>query len=281
MKVVVIGGAGFIGAHLCRELLRRPDFEVVVLDNLSTGRLANLSGLPVRVRIGSVLDHGAVSAACAGASSIVHLAAVPVVAANPARGRDADVFGTATVLEVARETGAHVVVCSHSGPPQVPAGPECCVFRLPPVFGPLQSPCPPWAVISSLICDALRGLPVTVYGDGEQLQDFTFVTSAAEVLAEAVACRMAQAAPVNLAFGAPTSINEVVTILSDLLGHRLEVGYLPPRADEVGQYPPGPSELPRLFPQIRPVPLAHGLLRTLSWLERHVVAGRSKDEVPA
>ncbi|WP_027945171.1 NAD-dependent epimerase/dehydratase family protein [Amycolatopsis taiwanensis] len=274
MKIVVTGGAGFIGANLCRELLRRPGFEVVVLDNLSTGRLDNLSGLRVEVRIGSVLDHGAVSAACAGAGSIVH-------AADPGRGRDADAFGMATVLEVARETGAHVVICSHTVPQQVPAGSQCCAFRLSHVFGPLQNPWHPRAVIPSLICDALRGRPLTVHGDGAQLSDFTFVTSAVEVLAEAVECRMAKATPVNLAFGTPASINEVVTILSDLLGHSLDVDYLPPRGDEVSRRPPEPSELPVLFPAIRPVPLAHGLLRTLSWLERHVAARPGKDEVPA
>jgi UDP-glucose 4-epimerase len=280
MRVVVTGGAGFIGANLCRELLRRPGVEVVVLDNLSTGRLANVSGLPVDVRVGSVLDRGAVAAATTGADSIVHLAGVPSIAANLARGRDSDVLSTTTVLDVAQETGAHVVIGSLAALRSVPAGP-CCVFQLAHVFGPLQSPRHPWAVIPSFIRDALHGLPVTVHGDGDQIQDFTFVTTVVEVLAEAVASRVIPGAPVRLAFDPPTTINEILTILSDLLGHSLEVDHVPPRADEVGHYPPEPSELPTLFPEIRPVPLAHGLLRTLSWLERHIVAGEGKDEVPA
>lgn len=279
MKVVVTGGAGFIGTHLCRELLRRPGVEVVVLDNLSTGRVANLSGLPVDLRIGSVLDYAAVSAACAGADSIVHLAGVGSPVSNSGRGRDADVFGTTIVLDAARETGAQVVIASHAAPRPVHPGPWC-VFELPHVFGPFQSPRHPWAVIAAFISDALHGVPLTVYGDGEASRDFTFVGSVAEVLAEAAASRLTRAAPIRLAFDPPTTINEVLTILSELLGHGLEVDYLPPSADEVGDYPPEPSELPALFPKIRPVPLAHGLLRTLSWLERDLLAGEGR-EVPA
>jgi UDP-glucose 4-epimerase len=305
MKVVITGGAGFIGANLCRELVRRRDHEVVVLDDLSTGRLANIAGLDLDLKEGSVLDARAVAQACRGADSIVHLAAVPSVPRSiedPRRSHDTNATGTVTVLEVAREIGAHVVVASSSSVygrnPTLPKtedlaclptspygvsklaaesyasayqssfGLDCCVFRFFNVFGPLQLPNHPYAaVLPSFIYNALHGLPLTIYGDGEQSRDFTFVDSVVEVLTEAVERRMTATTPVNLAFGSRTTLNEVVVILADLLGRRLDVRYLPSRAGDVMHSQAAPGALSALFPEIRPVPLSHGLLRTISWME--------------
>jgi UDP-glucose 4-epimerase len=285
VKVVVTGGAGFIGANLCRELLRRHGYQVVVLDDLSTGRLTNLAGLRVDLRIGSVLDPRAVAAACEGADSIVHLAAVPVVpwsVEDPSRCHDANVTGTMIVLAMAREIGAHVVIGTDAAAYHTSAGLDCCVFQFSNVFGPLQSPSHPRAaVIPSFIFNAIHGLPLTIYGDGGQTRDFTFVGSVVDVLAEAVARRLSEPAPVNLAFGARATVNEVVTILSDLLGRRLEVRHRPPRVGDIRHAPVQPSMLGTLFPKIRPVPLPHGLLRTVSWLESQVVAVPSARETTA
>ena len=78
MKVVVTGGAGFVGANLCRQLAGLGP-EVVVVDDLSTGRSANLSDVDVDLRVASILDSTALAEACVGASAVVHLAAVPSV----------------------------------------------------------------------------------------------------------------------------------------------------------------------------------------------------------
>lgn len=317
MKVVVTGGAGFVGANLCRELLRRRDYQVVVLDNLSTGRLSNLDGLDVEFRKGSVLDPVAVAAACAGAASIVHLAAVPAAlrsVENPRLSHETNVTGTMTVLEAARESGAHVIVASSSSVygrnPALPTTPDlvchpsnpyavsklaaesyalayqcsyglgCCVFRFFNTFGPFQTPGHAYAAaIPSFIFNALRGLPLTIYGDGEQSRDFTFVGSVAEVLAEAVASRMNRTRPVNLAFGTRTSLNEIVAVLSDLLGRPLDVRYRPPRPGDVRHSQAEPGVLAGLFPRVRPVLLPHGLVRTISWLE--ALAAPQANEVPA
>ena len=119
MKVVVTGGAGFIGANLCRVLCERREVaEVVVVDDLSTGSLANLDGLAVTLIKESVLDRAALDAACADASSIVHLAAIPSVprsVENPLASHAANATGTLEVLEAARRHGVgHVVVASSS-----------------------------------------------------------------------------------------------------------------------------------------------------------------------
>jgi UDP-glucose 4-epimerase len=116
VRVVVTGGAGFIGANLCRALTGRGT-DVVVLDDLSSGRRAHLDGLDVDLRVGSVLDGDAVARACAGADSVVHLAAVPSVSeslVDPRRSHDVNVTGTLEVLDAARAVGARVVLASSS-----------------------------------------------------------------------------------------------------------------------------------------------------------------------
>ncbi|MEQ1701859.1 MAG: NAD-dependent epimerase/dehydratase family protein, partial [Ilumatobacteraceae bacterium] len=116
MRIVVTGGAGFIGANLSRALLTG-GHDVVVLDDLSTGNLRNLDGLPVRFVEGSVLSAAALDDACAGADTIVHLAAlgsVPRSVADPLPTHAVNATGTAMVLEAARRHGGLHVLFSGS-----------------------------------------------------------------------------------------------------------------------------------------------------------------------
>ncbi len=317
MKIVVTGGAGFIGANLCRALV--PHHDVVVLDDLSTGRLSNLAGTDITLRVASVLDVGAVRAVCRDAAAIVHLAAVPSVPrsiVNPRGSHDTNVTGTLTVLDVARETGAHVVLASSSSVygsneampktedmvcrPTSPYGVtklaaesyatayrtsyglDTVAFRFFNIFGPLQAPDHAYAaVVPAFILAALRDVPLTIHGDGEQSRDFTYVESVVRVLAEAVNCRLTSTTPVNLAFGTRTTLNEVVTILSELLGRRLEVKFRPPRIGDVRHSQACPATLRTLFPDVSAVPLRTGLLRTLSWIESQSASLGITTEVPA
>mgnify|MGYP000953011045 CR=1 FL=1 len=109
MKVVVTGGAGFIGSNLGRELLTRSDVdEVVALDDLSTGFRANLDGTGIRLLEGTILDPDALDAACEGADAVVHLAALPSVprsVLDPVASHHANATGTLEVLQAARRAG--------------------------------------------------------------------------------------------------------------------------------------------------------------------------------
>ena len=118
MRVVVTGGAGFIGANLCRELLTRPEVtEVVALDDLSTGFATNLDGIDAKLVEGSILDRALLTDLIADAASVVHLAARPSVPRSlldPVASHEVNATGTLFVLEAARAAGAHVVVASSS-----------------------------------------------------------------------------------------------------------------------------------------------------------------------
>ena len=121
VRVVVTGGAGFIGSNLCRRLVATPAVErVVVLDDLSTGSAGNLDDIDadvVELVVGSILDEPVLGRATDGADAIVHLAALPSVPRSirdPVASHVVNATGTVHVLEAARRTGAHVVVASSS-----------------------------------------------------------------------------------------------------------------------------------------------------------------------
>ena len=118
MDVLVTGGAGFIGSHVCAAL-RRSGLarRLVALDDLSTGLVSNLSGVDVELVEGTILDSELVGRLVDGVDAVVHLAAVPAVARSlqdPRASHDANATGTVVVLEAARAKDAQVVVASSS-----------------------------------------------------------------------------------------------------------------------------------------------------------------------
>jgi UDP-glucose 4-epimerase len=306
VKVVVTGGAGFIGANLCR-MLDRQDFvdHVVALDDLSTGSRQNLAGSPsVELREGSILSPEDLDGAIEGAQAIVHLAARPSVPrslADPLATHQVNATGTMTVLEAARRHGMpHVVVASSSsvyganpGLPKredmvpLPVSPYAAsklateayalsygrsfglpvlAFRFFNVFGPLQSAGHAYAaVVPTFVSCALTGRPLPVHGDGTQTRDFTFVDTVVAVLADAIRRRVTDPEPVNLAFGSRSSLLEVITTLEDVVGHDLRRDHVEPRAGDVHDSQADQTQLRRLFPEVRPIPLPDGLRATVSW----------------
>jgi UDP-glucose 4-epimerase len=140
MRILVTGGAGFIGANLCRTLTDAGEHDVVVIDDLSTGLRDNLDGLDVALIEGSILDAAALDDAVRGVDAVVHLGAVPSVPrsiADPVSSHLANATGTVAVLEAARHEGdTHVIVAGSSSVyganPKLPKREDLATFPLSP-----------------------------------------------------------------------------------------------------------------------------------------------------
>ena len=304
MKIVVTGGAGFIGANLCRELAGRGSVdEVVALDDLSTGFAGNLDGAAVRLVVGSILDPVLLAEVVRGADAVVHLAArpsVPLSLRDPVASHEANVTGTLYVLEAARRVGAHLVAASSSavyGPvaqfpthEDLPARPSSpygvgklateaylsaytASFGLPTlalrffnVYGPLQGADHPYAaVVPAFVDAALRGEPVVVHGDGRQTRDFIYVGPVVRVLADAVQRRVCAPGPVNLAFGTRVSIVDLVARLAEVLGRPVTVRHEPARPGDLRDSQADGARLRALFGEVQPIGLRAGLAQTVAW----------------
>lgn len=305
VKVVVTGGAGFIGANLCGALAARGEVdEVVALDDLSTGLSANLDGVAAKLVIGDILDGPLVREVVDGAASIVHLAARPSVPrslADPEASHRVNASGTVTVLEAARSAGVgQVVVASSSSVyganPALPKredqatlpvspyaasklatesyalawqrsfGLDVLAFRFFNVFGPLQTAGHAYAaVVPAFVSAALEGRPVPVHGDGTQTRDFTFVGTVASVLAATVTRRISHDGPVNLAFGSRVSLIELIVELEQVLGEPVAREHLAPRAGDIHDSQADDALLRSLFDDLVPVPLTHGVAATVDW----------------
>jgi UDP-glucose 4-epimerase len=311
VQVVITGGAGFIGANLCRHLCGRGD-DVTVIDDFSTGRNSNLAGLDVRLVRGTILDDAALDDAFAGADAVVHLAAlgsVPRSVADPIASHHANATGTVMVLEAARRHGLlHTVVASSSSVygsnPVLPkhedlatrpmspyAGSKLATegyalawqasydlpvlaFRFFNVYGPLQPADHVYAaVIPRFVHAALAGEPLTVHGDGTQSRDFTYVGTLCAVVADALARRVTSPEPVNLAFGTRCSLLDLIGELEAIVGHPVSRVHEANRRGDVPHSQADASRLFGLFPDIAPVALADGLRATVDWM-RSVDAAR-------
>jgi UDP-glucose 4-epimerase len=304
MKVLVTGGAGFIGGHLSRALVGG-GHEVVVLDDLSTGTGAGLAGLDVRLVTGSILDDAALADALPGVDSVVHLAglgSIPRSLAAPRRTFEVNALGTVAVLEACRRYGVgHVIFASSSSvygrdaalpsredQPAAPASPYAAsklaaekaaltwqaayslpmlVFRFFNVFGPGQRPDHTYAaVVPRFGTAALSGQPLVVHGDGRQSRDFTHVGSVVAALVRAVEERTTDRLPVNLAFGSGRDLLSIAADVGELVGRRLELHHEPERHGDVRATLADPTRLHTLLPGLEPVPFRDGLAQTLDWL---------------
>lgn len=303
--VVVTGGAGFIGANLCRRLEVDPRIgTVVALDDLSTGFADNLDGVDVTLVEGSILDDDALDRALAGADSVVHLAARPSVPRSiddPMASHHANATGTLMVLDAMRRHDVgHVVVASSSSVyganPTLPKsedlvaqpmspyavsklatesyaishahvfGFRALAFRFFNVFGPLQRAGHAYAaVIPAFVDAALKGGPLPVHGDGTQSRDFTYVGDVCDVITEAVVERIGDPRPVNLAFGGRYTLLDVIGRLEGIIGERLEREHQPSRPGDVPHSQADQIKLRSLFPKLEPTDLDTGLAQTVEW----------------
>lgn len=306
-KVLITGGAGFIGSNLARYMLGQGGVEIRILDDLSTSSQRNLDGLAVDFTEDTILDFEAIRAAAEGVDSIVHLGAIPSVPrsiANPRASHEANSTGTLNVLEAARDAGVpHVVVASSSSVygsnPKLPKseydwtrpmspyavskqategyalayqfsyGLKTLAFRFFNVYGPLQAADHAYAaVIPKFLDAAFEGKPAQIHGDGGQSRDFTYVDTVCAVIHTAVRDHVSSPDPVNLAYGTNTTLLELLDDIEGQLGHPVSREHTDPRTGDVRASQADNSRVRELFPTVDPVSLDDGLVETIAWFRQ-------------
>jgi UDP-N-acetylglucosamine/UDP-N-acetyl-alpha-D-glucosaminouronate 4-epimerase len=271
-KVLVTGGAGFIGSHLVQALLERGD-EVRVLDNFSTGARANIAGLGVEVVEGELRSYERVHNAVRGTEVVFHLGAlgsVPRSVQDPLTSGAVNVEGTLNVLLAARDEGVRRVVFASSSSiygnqaelplresmapdPISPYGVaklaaerycvsfsrvyhsfETVVLRYFNVFGPRQDPNSQYAAVVPLFITAIAaGRPVTIFDDGGQSRDFTYVENVVAANLLAADAEGASGRIFNVSSGRQTRVAELADTIGTLLGKLVEREYFPPRPGDL------------------------------------------------
>lgn len=311
-RYVVTGGAGFIGSHLVETLVKQGHEVVVVDDFSTGRRenLKGLTGR-LRIIEGSVTDPLVCAAACEGADYVLHQAALPSVPRSieaPLPTHEVCATGTLNVLVAARNAGVRRVVYAGSSSaygnttvlpkseemvpcPRSPyavaklAGEHYCqafalthgletvILRYFNIFGPRQDPHSPYgAAIPKFITAALAGERPTIFGDGEQTRDFTYVQNA--VQANLLACE----APVppgmvfNVGCGERVSLNTLWSIIRELTGARVDASYAPARNGDVRDSLADLSRSREYLGYSPGVDLREGLTRTIASLDTSLVA---------
>lgn len=304
MRILITGGAGFIGSNLARHALER-GHQVRIIDDLSTGFRENIDGLETDFREGSILDAGVLASATEGADAVIHLAAVgsvPRSVKDPFTTHEVNARGTLNVIMAARDAGVeHISVASSSSVYGMnPAMPKherewvramspyavsklateqyalaaqqsysmsTIAFRFFNVYGPNQRPGHAYAAVIPVFLDAMaHGKPLPVNGDGEQSRDFTFVDTVCSVLLDSAVRRISHPEPVNLAFGTRTSLNQLIERIKRLNRSEVEVEYGPPRVGDVRHSQADSVVLQTIFPDLKPFSLDEGLRQTFKWL---------------
>ena len=302
-KVAVTGGAGFIGSNLSQRLIAS-GYEVVVLDDLSTGLISNVDQDKSTFHNISILDSKAVHRVLSDCETIFHFAArgsVPRSIKNPVATHEVNATGTLNVLEVARISGAHVIFSSSSSVygrnAQLPKhesmwlGPmtpyaasklaaegyvqsynsayktRTTLLRLFNVFGPRQRPDHEYAaVLPKWIWLAMQGKSIEVYGDGTVSRDFTYVDTVIDVAMMAMKNKTLTEGAVNLAYGNRILLREAVDILKYHFPN-LDILYKASRIGDVKESQNEPTLLKTLFPGVNPKPFEAALAETIKWLE--------------
>jgi UDP-glucose 4-epimerase len=316
MRVLVTGGAGFIGANLVRVLVV-DRVDVVVLDDLSVGRHPYLDGLDVRLITGSVQDPRTVRRAIRGCDAVVHLAArsgVTPSVRHPDRDFRTNVEGTFNVLDAARRAGVERVVFASSGavlagakPPlsesQLPSplapygasklygeaalqafqssyGISSVALRFSNVYGPYCSH--KASVVAAFARNAVRDRPLVIYGSGRQTRDFLHVSDVTRAVRSALHSRATGV--LQLGTGVETSINRLAALVSEAAGRRLRIEHRPSRAVEAARNVSDVSRARRLLRFGPRVDLRSGLADTLAWVaeqEGKGPSGRSRSRSSA
>ncbi|WP_043310349.1 NAD-dependent epimerase/dehydratase family protein [Pseudomonas sp. ML96] len=302
--ILVTGGAGFIGSHLCDALLVA-GHRVRVLDDLSTGKRSNLALHDTRLELieGNVADAALVRRAMADCSAVVHLAAVASVQASvddPVSTHQSNFVGTLNVCEAMREAGVRRVVFASSAAvygnngegvavsedtAKAPLTPYAAdklasehyldfyrrehgftpaIFRFFNIFGPRQDPSSPYSGVISIFTErAQNGVPITVFGDGEQTRDFFYVADLVPLLVQALEKDTAEPGAVNVGHNQSVSLNQLLQAIGEVLGGLPEVSYGPARAGDIRHSKADNTLLQQRYQLAPATPLRDGLAHLL------------------
>jgi nucleoside-diphosphate-sugar epimerase len=301
---LVTGGAGFIGSHLCEELVRRGE-NVRVVDSLITGKRANIALLPrVEFIHGDLADLDVARRAVDGVEYVLHQAAIPSVprsVEDPIGSNRANIDASVNVLVAARDARVRRVVYAGSSSaygnaeklpkvetmPTAPLSPyalqklvveqycqlftslyglETVTIRYFNVFGPRQDPSSPYSGVISLFISALcDGRQPTIFGDGEQTRDFTYVANVVDGVLRATQAKGVSGEVINVATGGRVSLNELFKAVRDAVGSSVEPTYRPPRAGDVKDSQADISKARRVLGYTPIVPFEQGLRNTVEW----------------
>jgi UDP-glucuronate decarboxylase len=308
-RVLVTGGAGFIGSHLVRRLLD-DDHEVLVVDNFYSGTRLNLSDVLCDPRL-EVLRHDVTFPLYVEVDEIYHLAcpASPLFyQRDPVQTTKTSVMGSINMLGLAKRTKARILLASTSevyGDPQVhpqdesywghvnPIGVRSCydegkrcaetlffdyrrqhdmpikVARIFNTYGPRMRP-DDGRVVSNFIVAALTGNPITIYGDGSQTRSFCHVDDLIDGLVRLMNTPHEVTGPINLGNPNEFSMTELATKITDLIGGSTKIEYRPLPADDPAQRKPA-IELAATLLQWRPrIQLDDGLKSTIDYFRGHL-----------
>jgi UDP-glucose 4-epimerase len=307
-RVVVTGGAGFIGSRLVRRLLGH-GASVLVLDDLFTGERGNLPGSEQLEFVeGTVTDEKLVRSLLERADAVVHAAARNIIVStrNPREDFEVNIGGTLNVLLAARDAGVQRVVytssCSIYGNPHyLPIGEDEQVSLLSPyavskfggeaycqafyesydvptavvrysnVYGPGQRPDNPYCgVVGKFLASVLAGEPLRIHGDGEQTRDYTYVDDAVEATLLAVVSPRSPGQVYNVGTGRETSVNGLARMIAAVAG----VDFEPERVDrrDIDNIRRRVVSIEKIRRELRWIPsttLEQGLARTFEWQREH------------
>jgi UDP-glucuronate decarboxylase len=302
-RILVTGGAGFIGSHLVERLLGQ-DHEVICLDNYFTGSKANLEHLRVNPRL-ELVRHDVVNPIMLEVDQVYHLAcpASPVhYQYNPVKTIKTNVLGTLNMLGLAKRVKARILLASTSeiyGDPQVHPqkeeywgnvnciGLRSCydegkrvaetlmmdyhrqsrvdirISRIFNTFGPRMA-INDGRVVSNFIVQALTGGEITIYGEGQQTRSFCYVTDLVEALIRLMNCEEAHS-PVNLGNPDEFTIMELADKVRSMIRTPSAISYRPLPPDDPGRRRPDIARAKELLGWQPAVSLEQGLKQTIPY----------------